>query len=128
MARDIVIWPDKVLNHPTPEVTDFGPALESLLAEMLEALRVAEGIGIAANQIGVPLRVALVGRGDGTFFEIVNPQILEGSGTVTWEEGCLSLPDEFDQVERAETVKVRYQDRHGEVQELTAQEKLAHVR
>src|SRR5262249_9063860 len=74
-----------------------------------------------------PLRVALVGRGDGSFFEIVNPKILERSGKVTWQEGCLSVPEAWEQVERAERVRVRFQDRHGTQHEETADGKLAHV-
>ena len=127
MPKPIVIWPDKVLTTPTKPVTEFGDALEPLLKEMDEAVRAASGIGIAANQIGVPLRVALVGRGDETFFEIVNPTILERSGTVTWSEGCLSVPDAWEQVERFERVRVRFQDRHGATREETADGKLAHV-
>lgn len=127
MARDIVIWPHKVLTSATQPVTDFGPALEKLLDEMAEAMREAKGIGIAANQVGEPLRVALVGREDGTFFEIVNPQILERSGEVTWEEGCLSVPDVWEKVKRYEKVKVRYQDKKGQWHEVAADGKLAHV-
>jgi peptide deformylase len=127
MARDIVIWPHKVLTSATQPVTDFGPALEKLLGEMAEAMREAKGIGIAANQVGEPLRVALVGREDGTFFEIVNPQILERSGEVTWEEGCLSVPDVWEKVKRYEKVKVRYQDKTGQWHEVAADGKLAHV-
>ncbi len=127
MPKPIVIWPDKVLSTPTRPVTEFGAALEPLLKELDEAVREAKGIGIAANQIGVPLRVALVGRGDGTFFEIVNPTILERSGKVTWQEGCLSVPDAWEQVERDERVKVRYQDKDGKTHEEAADGKLAHV-
>jgi peptide deformylase len=127
MARDIVIWPHKVLTSATQPVTDFGPALEKLLEEMAEAMREAKGIGIAANQVGEPLRVALVGREDGTFFEIVNPRILERSGEVTYEEGCLSVPDVWEKVKRYERVKVRYQDKTGQWHEVAADGKLAHV-
>lgn len=127
MARDIVIWPHKVLTSATQPVTDFGPALEKLLDEMAQAMREAKGIGIAANQVGEPLRVALVGREDGTFFEIVNPQILERSGEVTWEEGCLSVPDVWEKVKRHQKVKVRYQDKTGQWHEVDADGKLAHV-
>src|ERR687888_1676300 len=88
MAKDILIWPDRVLSTPTRAVTDFGRSLEELLAEMEAAVREAEGIGIAANQIGVPLRVALVGRGDGTFFEIVNPEIVSRSEPVSLREAA----------------------------------------
>src|SRR5215211_57851 len=127
MAKDIVIWPDRVLNTPAQPVTDFSRALEELLAEMDAAVREAEGIGIAANQIGVPLRVALVGRGDGTFFEIVNPEIVSGSEPVSLREGCLSVPEEWEQVERFRKVRVRYQDRTAVWHEVDAEGQLAHV-
>ena len=127
MPRDIVIWPDKVLNTVTQPVTDFGPSLDVLLEEMLEACKKADGIGIAANQIGVSLRVAWVGREDGTFFEIVNPEFVSRAGDVTYEEGCLSVPREFEKVKRFERVKVRYQDRHGTWTEQEADGRLAHV-
>jgi peptide deformylase len=127
MAKEIVIWPDKVLNTTTRPVTDFGRALEELLAEMDAAVRDAEGVGIAANQIGVPLRVALVGRGDGTFFEIVNPEILSRAEPVTLREGCLSVPEEWEQVDRFRKVRVRYQDRTATWHEDDAEGQLAHV-
>jgi peptide deformylase len=127
MARDIVIWPNKVLNTPTKPVTDFSEKLTRLLDEMLESMKEAEGIGIAANQIGVSLRCSWVGREDGTFFEIINPQILEKSGPVTLEEGCLSVPDQYEKTPRFHKVKVKYQDRAGEWHELEAEGRLAHV-
>jgi peptide deformylase len=128
MARDIVIWPNKVLTTPTKPVTDFGEALTKLLDEMMDSMKEAEGIGIAATQIGVPLRCAWVGREDGaTFFEIINPQVLEKSGPVTLEEGCLSVPDQFEKTPRFHKVKVKYQDRAGEWHELEAEGRLAHV-
>lgn len=127
MAKQIVIWPDKVLNTPTKPVTEFGEPLEALLKEMDIAVREAEGIGLAANQIGVPLRVALVGRGDGTFFEIVNPEILSKSEKVTLNEGCLSVPDAWENVERFHKVKVRYQDKAAQWHEVEAEGQLAHV-
>jgi peptide deformylase len=127
MAQDIVIWPDRVLNTPAQPVTDFGRPLEELLAEMDAAVREAEGIGIAANQIGVALRVALVGRGDGTFFEIVNPEIISGSEPISLREGCLSVPEEWEQVERFRKVRARYQDRTAAWHEVEAEGQLAHV-
>lgn len=127
MAKPIVIWPDKVLTRATAKVTDFGPALGTLLDEMMESLREAEGIGIAANQVGVGLRVAWVGRPDGTFFEIVNPELLETAEPVSYEEGCLSVPGEFEQTPRFRKVKVRYQDKSGAWQTLEAEDRLAHV-
>jgi peptide deformylase len=127
MARDIVIWPNKVLTTATKPVTDFGPELQQLLEEMAEAMKEAEGIGIAANQIGVPLRCAWVGREDGTAFEIINPELVEKTGPVTLEEGCLSVPEQFEKTPRFHKVKVRFQDRTGAWQELEAEGRLAHV-
>jgi peptide deformylase len=135
MARDIVIWPHKVLTTPTQPVTDFGDSLSTLLDEMFESLAEAKGIGIAANQVGVPLCCAWVGRdGQGEappegekFFEIINPRILEQSGPVTLEEGCLSVPDYFEKTPRFHKVKVKYQDRTGAWHELEAEGRLAHV-
>ncbi|HTS82605.1 MAG TPA: peptide deformylase [Myxococcaceae bacterium] len=127
MPKPIVIWPDKVLSTRTRPVTEFGPGLVSLLDEMMESLRAAEGIGIAANQIGVPLAVAWVGREDGTFFEIVNPSVLEKGEPVSLEEGCLSVPHEWEQTPRFTKVRVRYRDRTGAEQELSAEGRLAHV-
>jgi peptide deformylase len=127
VPRDIVIWPEKVLNSPCQPVTDFGPALEKLLEEMMESLREAKGIGIAANQVGIPLSVAWVGREDGTFFEICNPEVLERSEPITYEEGCLSVPDEWEKCPRYRKVRVRYQDKTGAHHELAAEDRLAHV-
>ena len=127
MPTPIVIWPDKVLSTRTRRVTEFGPPLDALLDEMMESLRAAEGIGIAANQIGVNLAIAWVGRDDGTFFEIANPVVLEKSEPVSLEEGCLSVPHEWEQTPRFAKVRVRYQDRTGSEHELSAEGRLAHV-
>ena len=127
MPTPIVIWPDKVLSTRTRTVTEFGPALDPLLEEMMDSLRAAEGIGIAANQIGVSLAIAWVGREDGTFFEIANPVLLETSEPVRFEEGCLSVPHEWEQTPRFSKVRVRYQDRTGAQHELAAEGRLAHV-
>ncbi|MEN9800656.1 MAG: hypothetical protein RL653_4353 [Pseudomonadota bacterium] len=125
--RDIVIWPSKVLESPTQPVTEFGAPLEQLLEEMYAAMKEAEGIGIAANQVGVALRVAIVGREDGSWFEIVNPEVLEKSGKVELREGCLSVPGQFEQTPRFHKVKVKFQDRSGAWHEQEAEGRLAHV-
>lgn len=127
MALPIVIWPELVLTEPTVAVRDFDAQLEALLSRMLESVIAAEGIGIAANQIGVPLRVALVGREDGSFFEIVNPEIVEWLEPLSLREGCLSVPDHFEPVSRFRKVRVRYQDKGGSWHEDVAEDRLAHV-
>jgi peptide deformylase len=128
MAREIVIWPAVVLDNPTREVTRFGPELEQLFAEMMEAMHEAKGVGLAANQIGFPLRAAIVGRGDGTFVEMVNPRITaKREPVLTLVEGCLSVPGEEGEVPRYKEVDVTYQDRHGKTHTVTATERFAHV-
>jgi peptide deformylase len=127
MARDIVIWPAAVLNTATKAVTEFGPALVALLEELREAMVAHKGIGIAANQIGVAQRAALVGRGDGTYVEMINPRITGRRGEITYAEGCLSVPGEEEQVVRFAEVDVTWQDRAGSTQSETAKERFAHV-
>ena len=127
VVREIVIWPAPVLSGRTREVTDFGPALGELLGDMQESMAAARGIGIAANQVGISLRVAIVGRGDGTFVEMVNPRITARRGRVTYAEGCLSVPGEEEEVARHAEVDVSWQDRAGAMHQETAKEKFAHV-
>jgi peptide deformylase len=126
MNLPIVLWPSAVLDTPTLAVTDFA-ALPGLLVQMEAAMREADGIGIAANQVGLPLRFAIVGRDDGTWFEIVNPVMLSKEEPIVLDEGCLSLPGEWHDVSRFRKVRVRFQDRSGTWQELDAEDKLAHV-
>lgn len=127
MERPIVFWPDKVLQTKTKPVTDFGAPLETLLQEMMDAMVKAEGIGIAANQVGVSLAVAWVGREDGTYFEIINPEVLETSEPLPLEEGCLSVPGQYEKCPRFRKVKVRFQNKKSEWQTLEAEDRLAHV-
>jgi peptide deformylase len=126
MTLPIVLWPSAVLDTPTQPVTDFAPLAE-LLVRMEAAMREADGIGIAANQVGLPLRLAIVGRDDGSWFEIVNPVVLSREEPVVLDEGCLSLPGEWHDVSRFRRVRVRYQDRVGAFHEVDAEDKLAHV-
>lgn len=127
MPTPIVMWPNKVLSTPTRPVAKFDAELEALLNQMHEAVVAAEGIGLAANQIGVNLRVALVGREDGSFFEIVNPQILEKQEPLPLREGCLSVPEEFEMTPRFRRVRVKFQDKTGDWHEQWAEDRLAHV-
>jgi len=94
---------------------------------MVETMRAAPGVGLAANQVGVPLQVAVIDisahEDEGTkhpLVVLINPEILSQDGTVVAEEGCLSVPDFTEKVKRASRVKVRAKDRAGKIFELEA--------
>ena len=125
-SRPIVYWPDPVLDSPTRQVSDFS-SLVPLLDDMMDSMRAAKGVGIAANQIGEGTAIAWVSPEEMAPFEIINPVVLEKSEPVELEEGCLSVPGMFEKVKRFHKVKVRYQDRAGVTHELSAEGRLAHV-
>lgn len=131
MARhDILIAPHPKLKskaEPIPAVTDD---IRRLAGDMLEAMYAAPGIGLAAPQVGVSSRLVVIDVADKESppapLTLVNPQIVARSDArVTAEEGCLSLPDIYADVERHERVFVRFQDLDGNVQELDAHGLLA---
>ena len=124
----------KILHYPDPHlrvvakpVTDFGPALEQLVADLLDTRYSAVGIGLAANQVDVAQRVLVldVSRGGGSPRCFVNPEIVELRGLTSGEEGCLSVPETFEMVERAEWIRVRAQNAQGVPFELECEGILA---
>jgi len=127
VSKPIVWWPHPVLTTPTRPVTEFGAALEPLLADMRASLEAEKGVGIAANQIGVALRIAIVAPEESPAFVVANPEWLERTGKVTYDEGCLSVPEEWEHCPRFEKVRVKFQDETGAVKELSADGRVAHV-
>ncbi len=128
--RTILHYPDKRLRSPGLPVTDFGAALHRLIDDMAETMYAAPGVGLAATQIGEPVRLFIVDTATGDdepsdLRVFVNPEILERHGEVRWEEGCLSFPGVHEEIDRAERVKVRAQDRAGVSFELEADGLLA---
>ena len=89
--RQIRIMGDKVLEKTCREVTEMTPRLKELIQDMLETMYHAEGVGLAAPQVGVLRRIVVIDVGEGPLI-MINPQILETSGSQTGSEGCLSLP------------------------------------
>jgi peptide deformylase len=124
---EILLWPDRALSTPTKAVTDFGPSLRDLIERMKRAMAEAEGIGLAANQMGESQRVALVSPLDGEMFVMVNPRITALRGEVLLDEACLSLPGEGEKVKRAVEVEVVFQDAAGAEHTLTARDRVAHI-
>jgi peptide deformylase len=113
---------DEVLRRRTEEVEVFDEGLQRLIDDMVDTMYAAPGVGLAANQIGVSKRVMVidlsVGRSPDELHVFVNPEIVESEGSVTEEEGCLSIPDFVEIVTRPGRVKVRYKDQHGVEHEM----------
>lgn len=118
--RNILTKEEPTLYKHCRPVTDFNPRLHQLLDDMRETLSRADGVGLAAPQVGVLRRAVLVietnvPEGEDEYvIELINPEIVETSGTQTGAEGCLSVPGEYGVVERPMDVKVRAQDRNGQ--------------
>ncbi len=124
MIRDIVIYPDKRLKELSKEVSEFNQELHDLLDDMYDTMVNKKGVGLAAIQIGVPKRVLIINlpkddsddaiiKKEDTL-EIINPKFIEKSGKCKHQEGCLSVPGFYEDIERAEHVVLEYYDRYGE--------------
>ncbi|KZD32956.1 peptide deformylase [Bacillus cereus] len=123
---EIVKHPNEVLETPCERVINFDKKLVKLLKDMHETMLIADGVGLAAPQVGVSLQVAVVDIGDDTGkIELINPVILEKSGEQVGPEGCLSFPGLYGEVERADYIKVRAQNRRGKIFLLEADDFLA---
>lgn len=112
--RNIVTIEDPVLRKKSRPVVNFDEKLWTLLDDMKETLKKADGAGLAAVQVGILRRAVIVDVGDGKPLELINPEIVETSGEQERQEGCLSLPGKWGVVRRPEFVKVRAQNRKGQ--------------
>ena len=118
MARlEILEYPDPRLRTKAQPVGQFDAALSQLIDDMFETMYAAPGIGLAATQVNVHRRLLVMDISESKSQPLVfiNPQILTSDGIEISEEGCLSVPQIFEEVQRAERVRVRAQDRHGKV-------------
>lgn len=123
MVREIVIYPDKRLKEISKPVEHFDESLHALLDDMYETMIAKNGVGLAAVQVGVHLRALIINipfdkeledsQPKENTLEVINPTLLEISGETDFQEGCLSVPGVFEDIVRAQYVKVEYQDRFG---------------
>ncbi|WP_429951553.1 peptide deformylase [Enterococcus sp. AZ101] len=121
MRYPIVIHPNERLKQKAKPVTMITDETISLLEDMYETMVAHDGIGLAAPQIGKNFQLAVIEIDDETgLFELINPEIIERKGSDIDVEGCLSIPETYGTVERAEEVTVRYFDREGDEIEVTA--------
>ena len=144
MIREIVVYPDKRLKLISKEVTNFDGALHDLLDDMYDTMRAKNGVGLAAIQVGIDSRVLIINvplddkEGENyreehsendqpkeNTLEMINPVIVEKDGSEKFQEGCLSIPGVYEEVERAKHVKVEYFDRNGEKHVIEDDEFLA---
>ena len=116
---------EEFLRKKSREVTEITPRILTLLDDMIETMRAAEGCGLAAVQVGVLRRIVVIETEDDGLFEFINPKIIAMSGEQEGQEGCLSLPGEWGIVRRPQHVTVRALNRHGEVYEVTGHDLLA---
>ena len=122
--RKILTDKEPSLHKVCKEVTVFDKKLHKLLDDMADTLAEANGVGLAAPQVGILRRVVIVDVGD-EILELVNPTLVETSGEQTGAEGCLSVPGRYGLVKRPNFAKVRAQDRNGEWFEAEAEELIA---
>lgn len=129
MIRDIRLLGDPVLRRKTVPVERFDAELASFLEDLVETMYDAEGVGLAAPQVGDARRATVIDvseeRDGSSVMELVNPRIVRSAGTIPSEEGCLSIPGLTETIERAEEVEVEYQDRSGETRVVTGTELLS---
>ena len=133
MKLEILTYPNPILREVSEPVTEFGPELKKLAEDMLETMYDASGIGLAAIQVGKPLQMLVIDtrprdpensryeNDDQSELEkqikqpliLINPEIVNGQGKTTFDEGCLSVPSFFETVERFETVEIKAFDLDG---------------
>ena len=124
MIRDIITYPNKILKEKSKEVVDFDVKLHALLDDMYETMLTKNGIGLAAIQVAVAQNVLIINLPNvedelakEDLIEIINPKILERRGSTLYTEGCLSIPEFYEDVERSEWIRISYQKRDGSLVE-----------
>ena len=123
--RRVIKEGDPILRMKCRPVTEFNDRLHRLLDDMTETLRQANGVGLAAPQVGILRRAVVVETGEENMLELVNPRILEQSGEQDGAEGCLSVPGKWGMVKRPNYVKLQAQDRFGNWFEVEAEALIA---
>ena len=128
--RQILIEPNKILREKSLSVENVDKDIQILMDDMLETMYAAPGIGLAAIQVGIPKRVIVLDikqkEGQKNPICLVNPEIIEKSkNNSTYEEGCLSVPGQFAEIDRPDKCHVKYLDYYGEKKEIKAEGMLA---
>jgi peptide deformylase len=129
MVHEILVWPHPTLKQKAKPVEKVDDSIRQLIKDLYESMYAADGVGLAAPQIGVLKNVIVLDttprQPEARPVAMVNPEILVLEGKTTYKEGCLSVPGEAEDVDRASTVTVRYLDEQGQPQTLTTDGLLA---
>ncbi len=113
MVEELVVYPDKRIEIPSPDVREFGPKLAQIIQNLKDTIEYHNAQGLAAMQCAIPAAVVVVKKEDGSYLELVNPRILKSEGRVNSVETTLYLPGVTETVPRYEKIKLIYQDREG---------------
>ena len=116
---------DPILRQKAKRVRRIDASLQRLIDDLIETMRAAPGVGLAAPQVGVPLRMAIIGLPEEDLITLVNPEVVDKEGELEVEEGCLSLPGYKGVIRRAVSVTVKARDRHGKPLRIKADELFA---
>ncbi|MEG0570880.1 MAG: peptide deformylase, partial [Oscillospiraceae bacterium] len=115
---------NEIIRKKSKTVTEFNQKLWDLLDDMAQTMYAADGVGLAAVQVGILKRAVVINTGD-QLYELINPMLIHSEGVQNGSEGCLSSPDEYGMVARPMKVTVTAKDRYGKSYELTGEELLA---
>ncbi|MGL4392842.1 MAG: peptide deformylase [Fusobacteriaceae bacterium] len=124
MLLDIKKYGSEVLRKKSIDVKDITKEILQLMDDMVETLHDIEGVGLAAPQVGVNLRIFIIDIGDGKVRKVINPMIEYSDDKIECEEGCLSIPGVYKNVQRSAKVTVKYMNENGEQVEETGSELL----
>jgi peptide deformylase len=124
---NLVLYPDAPLLDKAEDITEFGPKLEKTAKDMLQTMYAYEGVGLAGPQVGLQKRIFVMHEPDAEPLCLINPEIVDLDGEQLGEEGCLSLPEVYAPVKRAQRLKVRALDPRGRKMEWTAEDLAARI-
>lgn len=123
--RAIRVLPDPVLRQKAKKVSKIDKSVQQLIDDMIETMRSASGVGLAANQIGIPLKIAVIEIPGDEIIVLVNPEIIKKEGERIIGEACLSVPGYHGELKRSVRVKVKARDRQGRSIRIKGEELLA---
>ena len=128
MKLPIVVYPNKRLKEISKEVTEFDASLHKLLDDMYDTMIESNGLGLAAIQVDVAIRVLILSipneEGEQSYddlIEVINPKLSNMTGSIVYQEGCLSVPTFYEDIERYEKLTLTYFDRHGKENVIEAE-------